>query len=190
MRAARRAGWGGAEAVGPGRAGRAGEASAPPQPAREPREPEALRSAQPGTEPGAERASGGARGWARPHHGHRPRGAQAQVPAELTECARARSRGAGICTAREAAGEGSRRGHSVPSPGEWRAANWGRKLRQLGAGLEHRAGKDGGDRCGTPGESRTRAGGALRPAGTRTLGDRAWGLDPGGWRGGEEERLR
>ena len=46
------------------------------------------RAAQPGTEPGAERATRGARGAgpaqpARPRHGHRLRGALAKAPAGL-----------------------------------------------------------------------------------------------------------
>lgn len=55
----------------------------------------ARRAAQPGTEPGAERATRGARGAgpvqrARPRHGHRPRGALAQAPAGLGQHAPAR----------------------------------------------------------------------------------------------------
>lgn len=71
----------------------------------------------------------------------------------LTRRASARSRGAGTCTAPEAAGAGSGRRRSAPSPGEWQAAILGRKLRELGAGLRRRAGKDGGDRRGTHGKS-------------------------------------
>lgn len=145
------AGWG-----GPGRGG-GDRRRAPSQSAGEPQEPEASLCAARDTAPprGAGRARG--REAFRPRHPHWSRRSRLRCPLRCPPKAQPACQLAGTSIAREAAAGFGRRCRA-PSSGEWRlgaggergGGGGGRQLRRQLKGLWRRAGKDGGDRRGTP----------------------------------------